>query len=99
MGDELGSGGDSLLDEGRETARVVVVPVGQHHMGEGAQVDAHLLGVAEEHIGIAHIQQHAGILRLYVAAEGGLTQKILVDVGIVIAEDAQFHFFASCNSP
>ena len=99
MGDQLGLRGDFLLNEGCQAARVVVVAVGEHQMGQITQIDAHLPGVAQVHVRISHIQEDAGIPLLHIAGKGGFAEEILVDVGVVVAEDAQFHRFASCNSP
>ena len=75
---------------------MIVMPMREHDVREPAKIDAELFRIAHERVRITGIKKHARRPILNVQAQRRLAEIVLIDIGIVVDKNRQFHCVASC---
>jgi hypothetical protein len=98
VGDDPGAFFPAPLQEEGQPPGVVLVAVGQDDGRDLREVQPQLVGVFQEHVGVARVQQQGKVSVLQKAAEGRLPQKILIDKGVVVRKNGELHrmFLPAC---
>lgn len=78
---------------------MVIMTVGEYDSIHPGEVNTHLLGVAEIHIGIAGIKKDTGITVLQIITYARLTHIIGINSCGIIRQNCQFHAFISPQKP
>ena len=78
--------------ERQKSARVVVMPMGEHDIRHAGKVNLHAPCVFKRAGGIARVKQNGALPCFQQVASSGFPQIITVDIGVVVHEDGQLHF-------
>ena len=80
-----------LLRQMGKTSCVIVVPVGKSQRADLSQIKPHGLRVLPINVRIPKIKKELFVSVLQKIAYRGLTQEILVDIGVVVCQNRQLH--------
>ncbi len=78
-----------VADEGLQAPGVVLVAVGEGDAVQLREIDAQLVGVPQEDVGKAGVEEHPRAAGLHEEGEARLRQQVAVDERVVVDEDRQ----------